>query len=632
MTKKSSILGKKSGKFVTWIGAFISMLSVVANYSIASESAAEINANVFFSAAEKAFNPFNIFFMKIQNAYSSNSLVSFIILIALVVFFDINHKNIIKYKSSIIPAMFFAICYIAGKSYSVYGNDKLILANGFQLFFSFFSFIGLTFLFWHVISFVQVRIDEKEIGGLETKSTIEPGGGRFLDRYTLAPFNWIKCIIFIILAWTPFIIAYFPGCVPWDTMLQIRQFLGIDPLLNHFPILVTLIMGSSYSLGLTLGNVGIFFYLLCQVLVGAISFGLIIKKLIEWEMPHIMINLTVLFYALCPIWSSAEASTMKDYIYFPIFTMYAINYMDLFLKRTKRIENKKIAVFTLFAILLILTRSEGIYIVLFSTSILGITMIIKNRKNAGIILIVCACLFVGDKMYINTLNEAGLIIDFDKREAYSVIFQCTARYIDEYEQELTADEKKVIDEILDYEVIKQSYTPGYADGVKDTYRSSDKIVWNNYMNLWLKCFIKHPKVYLDSIFSGVFGYFLPGYNYPTKEVYFLYIRQFDGDPNIQFYFSDEVRSVFESYINCWKNGPITSILFSSGIYTWTMIWAFWNLFRKKQFLAAVGILPVFLVLGICCISPVTGLLRYAMPYIAYTPLTIAYSIKYCRSV
>ena len=146
MTKKSSILGEKSGKFVTWIGAFISMLSVVANYSIASESAAEINANVFFSAAEKAFNPFNIFFMKIQNAYSSNSLVSFIILIALVVFFDINHKNIIKYKSSIIPAMFFAICYIAGKSYSVYGNDKLSLANGFQLFFSFFSFIGLTSL------------------------------------------------------------------------------------------------------------------------------------------------------------------------------------------------------------------------------------------------------------------------------------------------------------------------------------------------------------------------------------------------------------------------------------------------------------------------------------------------------
>lgn len=617
--KDGGILREGNGKIVTRIGAFISMLSLVANYSVASESAAEINTNVFFSAAEKAVNPLNVFLMKLQNTYSFNAFIAMVVLIALVVFYDSNHPNAIRYKSSIIPAMFFAICYIVGKSYSMYGTDELIFSNGFQIFFSVLSFIGLTLLFWHVISFVQVKIDEKQFES-DKNSAVEP-----------CTINWGKCVFLILLAWAPFIVAYFPGCIPWDTMLQIRQFVGIDPLLNHFPILVTLIMGSCYSLGLMLGNIGIFLYLLCQVLVGALSFGLIIKKLIEWKMPHLMINLTVLFYALCPIWSSAEASTMKDYIYFPFFALYAICYMDLFLNRTKRTENKKIITFTILAILLILTRSEGIYIVLFSTAILGVTMIFENKKNAGIIFVVCACLFISNSLYIKTLNNAGRIIEFDKREAYSAVFQCTARYINEYEQELTADEKNVIDTVLNYEEIKQSYTPGYADGVKDTYRSPDKTCWNNYINLWLKCFIKHPKVYLDSVLSGVFGYFLPGYNYPTKEVYFLYIRQFEGDPTIQFYFSDEVRAVFESYINLWKNGSITSILFSSGIYTWAMIWAFWNLFRKKQFLAAVGILPVFLVLGICCISPVTGLLRYAMPYIACTPLTIAYSIKLGKS-
>ena len=125
---------------------------------------------------------------------------------------------------------------------------------------------------------------------------------------------------------------------------------------------------------------------------------------------------------------------------------------------------------------------------------------------------------------------------------------------------------------------------------------------------------------------------MPGYNYWHKETYFLYTRNFEGDLNIGFAFSDETRSVLESWVNCWKNGPITSLLFSSGTYTWLMMWSFWNLGRKKKFRLSFGLTPAILVLGICCISPVTGLLRYALPYIAVTPLMLAYSIKAtCKS-
>ena len=152
----------------------------------------------------------------------------------------------------------------------------------------------------------------------------------------------------------------------------------------------------------------------------------------------------------------------------------------------------------------------------------------------------------------------------------------------------------------------------------------DSKTFKQYMKLWTNCFIKHPGVYIEHLLCATSGYLLPGYNCPTTEVYYLYSIY---NSEYHFYFNDEVRSVLESYTNIWKNGPVTSLLFTPGLYSWIMFWCIYNLLRKKKYRSAIAIVPSMLVLGICFISPVSGLLRYALPYVATSPLMICYSIK-----
>lgn len=230
---------------------------------------------------------------------------------------------------------------------------------------------------------------------------------------------------------------------------------------------------------------------------------------------------------------------------------------------------------------------------------------------------------------MNCLNSRGYVQEYDKTEACSVIFQQTARYIQYYEDELTEEEKAIINQTLDYESIKERYTPGLSDPVKETYRCPDEEDWNNYKNLWFKCFLKHPKVYVDSFITGCYGYFLPGYNYPLKETYFL-VNIFDKfEPEglgICYFWDDNVRSVFEAYTNVWKNSPILSLFISPGIYSWIMLFCLVALVRKSKVRECIAFVPYILIVCVCCVSPVTGLLRYAIPYIAGTPLMIAYTM------
>lgn len=586
--------------------AFISVLALVGNNTTPENTVLGLNENVYFSSTINAINPLTVFLAKFQNVYSTDSILPIVAFVALIFFYKKNMDCVSKYKTSYLLAVIFSGFFVIGKSYALYGGDDLICANAFQVFYSLISVLGLSILIYHTICFAQQKIDQYYMNKKKNNVSLK------------------LCCLIIAAGWFPFIVAYFPGAIPWDPMLQIRQYIGVDVWSNHFPMFTTLLMGWGYSVGTVFGDgLGLFFYMIFQIVVGLVSFTLVCKKLMEWDIPSKYIYLTVAFYAINPIWCSAEASTMKDYLFFPIFVIFLILYMEIVMRRD--FGTKTLLAYIVCSLFLSLIRSEGVYIIIISSAFLVI--IVNKIRNKIIIAVLCVVFFVGNSVYHHVLYEKGLEIEFDKREVNNAIFQCTARYINEYETELTEEEKEIIDNVLVYETIKTNYTPGFADPVKDTYRSPDRERWKKYLNLSIKCLIAHPKVYMDSIITGAYGYFLPGYNYPTKEVYFLYIRQFDGDPTFEFAFNDEIRSVFESYINLWKNGAISSWVFSAGIYTWILLWSCWNLLRKKQILALVGVVPPLLVLGVCCISPITGLLRYALPYIAATPLTIAYSIK-----
>ena len=77
-------------------------------------------------------------------------------------------------------------------------------------------------------------------------------------------------------------------------------------------------------------------------------------------------------------------------------------------------------------------------------------------------------------------------------EALSVPMQQTARYIRDYGNEVTDDERTAIEKVLDYDAIAQSYMPELSDGVKQYYKNPGKGDLARYMLVWAKMLLKHP--------------------------------------------------------------------------------------------------------------------------------------------
>ena len=66
------------------------------------------------------------------------------------------------------------------------------------------------------------------------------------------------------------------------------------------------------------------------------------------------------------------------------------------------------------------------------------------------------------------------------KEIFSIPFQQTARYIQEYPDEVASEEKEGINNLLSYDAISEKYIPERSDPVKDTYKSESttKICWS----------------------------------------------------------------------------------------------------------------------------------------------------------
>lgn len=69
-------------------------------------------------------------------------------------------------------------------------------------------------------------------------------------------------------------------------------------------------------------------------------------------------------------------------------------------------------------------------------------------------------------------------------EGLSVPFQQTARYVCEYEDEVTEYERQVINDTLNFDAMK-NYEPRISDPIKILYRGGDL---GPYMKIWVQMF------------------------------------------------------------------------------------------------------------------------------------------------
>ena len=323
--------------------AFMSTLAICANYIIAENVDSSLNVSPIPTAASGADNSLTTFMLKFQHNFVGNSLADVIIIVSLFLLYTKVWKKAKKNLTAVLLSIICSLCYIVGKSYAITGSDALLLSNTYQISFSLICCFGL-FIFLTCIFHLCINM---------------------LDNITLnvlAEGNWRKkrylYILLIFVSWLPYMIAYYPGCMPFDTFGQLNQYLGLSHMSNHFPIVSTYLVGWCYSIGNALGsNVGLFIYVIAQALVGALAFSEVCIRIEKIGLPKVALYITLGFYCIIPIWATSVVSIVKDYTYYPIMLLYVLVYIDM-VKERKIGDWKRIVKYIILSVLTVFFRNE----------------------------------------------------------------------------------------------------------------------------------------------------------------------------------------------------------------------------------------------------------------------------------
>lgn len=242
-------------------------------------------------------------------------------------------------------------------------------------------------------------------------------------------------------------------------------------------------------------------------------------------------------------------------------------------------------------------------------------------------------------VFNSILISARGITPGSKGEMLSVPFQQTARYLKEYPDDVTEQEKLAINDLLQYSKLAEAYNPNLSDSVKGTIHSQSNIDITAYFRAWGTMLLRHPDSYVQATMNGVYGYFYPdsiSKSRGTGLKFYIQSKNIQGSPNtgeydIYYVNGNRVRSFVVFYANeLWRQIPILGLCYNTGIYTWILMICIALLIKYRKYYAILGSLPSILTILFCIVSPVNGYVRYMLPAMALTPLMIAWTLYTIR--
>lgn len=532
-------------------------------------------------------------------------------------------KNIIVMLLSILLSIFL----IVGNSFKKKGSFEFITNH---LIIHTVTFLILIFIFYKVISFLFEKLDN--IKWKENKQS-----NKIIKIFNKHPF--LFCFIIILFCWLPYIISFYPAILSPDPSYQIMQFFHIDNkystysilldpsviITNHHPVIHTLLLGNMVKIGTLLGsvNIGLFLYSIIQILILSSTLSYTIVFLKNIKIPTKYLLLCLIIYALTPVFPFYSMSAVKDVIFGSLIILYIISIYQFMNK--KEITFKDMLKELLLMILIILFRNNGFHVILLSFPFL---LFYKNKKQ---ILMIFLLMLTFNVTYNKVILPYFKITPSSIREVLSIPFQQTARYVNEYDSELSEKDKKIIDQILEYDTLATRYNPELADPVKNKfnryYKSEDL---KEYFKVWKKGLFKHPITYIEATVHNTYGYF-----YPFKTNWYFY-HKYDTrivKKGFDYHYNSlsSERSFLTIIATIFPYITVIGLLINIGFNSWILLFMACYLIYQKKYKSLVVLLPSFVVLLVCVASPANTYFRYALPNIFAMPLLFGIFLKECET-
>ena len=558
------------------------------------------------------------------------------------------------------PAVLFSLSMVFGYAFKHAGNWNWVVTirNG-QALKAFLLMIGWYLLFVPLIAFLYRTSDSLSMSESSTSSTYKRLGlyRRYLSALDRHPF--LTSFSTMLIAYIPYIFVCRPGIFMWDVGAFIVQYFpelkdtGITYLNQHPEIMLSpnVYINQHHPIGYTfllhiflvIGNrlfhsfnAGMFLYSLSQAIFFLSSFSYAIQILLQKRTISLrMASILVLYSIFHPMLHNYLFLVSKETLYAALLLCLIIN-----LYRITTGENNLFLSFSLFllSVITFMIRNESRYLlpVAYLVSAYCVPRLRKSFSSLSCLTIIFS-VFVFQILFPALSFTTGSI-----REMLSVPIQQTARYIRDYGDEVTAEEREAINGILDFNSLADRYLPIRADDVKNTFKeNASKEALTQYLRVWFSMLRKHPGTYIQAFLHMYHEYFFPVETRIANQQFgeavismqmanrgLEQLGQSFSYPDSTYYF----RANYHIWNNWICSLPLFSFLMTPGVYGWTLLLIIFYSIRCKA-KSAISVLSVPTVVWLVCfLSPANAYYgRYLFPVVVLMPFLIPMVLALSRN-
>ena len=540
---------------------------------------------------------------------------------------SLRNSNIKISKSKFVVSIILSIFMIVGDTIYEYNNIIYLFNNIENIILTIYKVLG------YIVTFrlMFIYIDKYLSKGEKKEFKLFKWYISKLEKY---PFKTSFISLFIVLS--IYMIAFYPIVLCPDPSYQIKMFFNIPTnyieygiqrnpnvfMTNHHPILQTYLIGWCLSLGRLIlnDNFGLFIYTLLQSVIYLSVLSYTIKFLKDHNIKSKYLLILLFIYMFVPMYLIYSVSAVKDTLYTAFMILYVLKIYDFINKyKDNKISILEILTIFIIALLICLFRNNGLYVVVIS--LLG--LILYTKKNKIKVVLLLLLVMISMYSYNNILIPILGISDGSIREALSVPFQQTARLVKYHDDIIEEEDKKIIDNILIYDTLKDRYDMELSDPVKNKfnkYTTNEDL--KKYFIVWGKYLLKEPICYINATLNNTYGYI-----YPVKHnwyFYFKYDKRVTKDNLVDYKYNKLgiLRKIIVGYAYIFPYIPFIGLISSIGFNTWIVLILTAYLITNKKSKYIHVLIPLYLSILICIVSPANTYFRYAMPYIYVLPSLI----------
>lgn len=563
----------------------------------------------------------------------------------------IDERNIERRRWFPVVNGLIALVWLMGEGFRVDDTLWTLHASFGQLVKSFIYFVGITYGLNQMSCLLYSVLEKQELKKREGAPRKRRTGGFWRAWIAEAYQKHTVTVSFaaVFIFWLPHLILAYPPNIDVDAYSQLTQFFGLRGYSSHHPVPSTLLLGGLVKAGFLIShsyNFGLFFYIAVRAIIGAWILAYTLYLMRELNTPVWLRSLAYGCYSFAPCYTAlVGAIGAKDLIYAYAVLLFTVELIYFLLKSEGFFRSKRHILLMAVSIAgTVLLRNNGKYALYPTIAVVLLYVFSRSRKSGtdkkgrGQIFFHAMAIFLIPVLLAEVFSAAMMsyldVTPGSIREALSLPMQQTARYVKEFGDEVTEDEKAAISAVLNYEKLAKKYDPRTSDPVKATFKSDPTMKeLSDYLLVWLKQFTKHPFVYFKATANQ--NYYLLYPFVPKRSINVDNMSNSEEGTNKQkivelLKLSDveiiaSLKNPLKAFYNVCYDFPVLNMLSHPAFYMTMLIWLTLFSLYKKRFLWLLASVPAWLSAVIIVLAPVVQA-RYALPIIYAMPSMLAYYI------